>query len=40
LIVDADAPSLHVDMPLEVTFRPLEFAGVDGSVVAPLFRPA
>jgi uncharacterized OB-fold protein len=39
LVVDADPAALQVDMPLQVTFRPLEFTGVTGSVVAPLFRP-
>ena len=38
-VVDAEPDSLRVDMPLEVTFRPLEFTGVSGSVVVPLFRP-
>ena len=39
-VVDAEAADLAIDMPLEVVFRPLEFAGVDGSVTVPLFRPA
>lgn len=39
-VVDADPGDLAVDMALQVVFRPLEFAGVEGSVVAPLFRPA
>ena len=40
LVVDAPADDLAVDMPLEAVFRPLEFTGVEGSVVVPLFRPA
>jgi uncharacterized OB-fold protein len=39
LVVDAEPAALQVDMALQVTFRPLEFTGVDGAVVAPLFRP-
>ena len=39
MIVDAEPTDLVMDMPLEVTFRPLRFAGVDGEVQAPLFRP-
>jgi uncharacterized OB-fold protein len=39
-IVDADHDSLRFEMPVEVTFRPITFAGVDGSVTAPLFVPA
>jgi hypothetical protein len=27
-------------MPVVVTFREISFAGVDGSVIAPLFVPA
>ena len=37
-IVDADPDALVVDEPVEVTFRPLRFPGVDGEVVAPFFR--
>jgi uncharacterized OB-fold protein len=39
-VVDADAKSLEFDQPLEVTFRTIEFRGVEGSVKAPLFRPS
>lgn len=39
-IVDAEPASLDFDQPLEVVFRPLSFPGVDGTVPAPLFRPA
>ncbi|HWW52935.1 MAG TPA: OB-fold domain-containing protein [Acidimicrobiales bacterium] len=39
-IVDGDTSALRFDMPLTVVFRPITFAGVDGSVVAPLFTPA
>ena len=39
-IVDAEPASLRVDQPVRVVFRPLTFAGVDGSVTAPLFVPA
>jgi uncharacterized OB-fold protein len=39
-IVDCPPDALEFDMALEVTFRPLSFAGIPGEVVAPLFRPA
>ncbi len=39
-VVDCDPETLRTDMPLRVVFRRLEFPGVDGSVVAPLFHPA
>lgn len=39
-LVDCRPEDLRMDMPVEVAFRPLEFEGVAGSVVAPLFRPA
>ena len=39
LVVDAAPTTLRMDMPLAVTFRPLAFTGVEGSVVAPLFGP-
>jgi uncharacterized OB-fold protein len=39
-VVDTDPDSLEFDMPLEVTFRPISFTGVDGAVTAPLFVPA
>ncbi len=38
-IVECAAEDLAIDQPLEVCFRPLRFAGVDGEVVAPFFRP-
>lgn len=38
-IVDAAPESLRIDQPVEVCFRPLRFEGVEGEVVAPLFRP-
>jgi uncharacterized OB-fold protein len=34
----ADPGELAADAPMTVEFRPLEFAGVDGTVVAPWFR--
>ena len=37
-IVDCDPDALEVGQPVEVTFRELEFTGVDGSVIAPLFK--
>ena len=39
-IVDCDPDALSFDMPVMVTFRPLSFEGVDGTVMAPLFAPA
>ncbi len=39
-IVDADLDDLTFEMPVQVTFRPIRFAGVDGEVTAPLFTPA
>ena len=38
-IVDAEALELSCDQEMEVTFRPLSFPGVEGSVLAPLWRP-
>ena len=38
-VVDCDPGSLSCDQPVEVTFRPLRFAGVEGTVMAPLWRP-
>ncbi len=38
-IVDCDPADLAIDQPVEVCFRPLRFDGVEGEVVAPLFRP-
>ena len=39
-IVDTDPDALDFELPVQVTFRPLSFAGVDGRVPAPLFTPA
>ena len=39
-MVDCEANDLDFEMPVEVTFRPIRFAGVDGEVAAPLFIPA
>jgi uncharacterized OB-fold protein len=39
-LVDCDAADLHVDMPVEVVFRPLDFEGVEERILAPMFRPA
>ncbi len=39
LFVDCSADELECDAPAEVVFRPLEFAGVEGTVMAPLWRP-
>jgi uncharacterized OB-fold protein len=38
-IVDTEPDRLVCDQPVEVTFRPLRFRGVDGAVTAPLWRP-
>jgi uncharacterized OB-fold protein len=38
-IVDTHAEALGFGEPMEVVFRPLRFAGVDRTVIAPLFRP-
>jgi uncharacterized OB-fold protein len=40
LVVDCPHDRLRIDMPVAVTFRPLQFAGVAGSVLAPLFAPS
>ena len=39
-VVDCPHDALRIDMPVMVTFRPLRFAGVAGSVTAPMFAPA
>jgi hypothetical protein len=39
-IVDCDPAELRFDMAVAVVFRPITFAGVDGTVTAPLFVPA
>ena len=38
-LVDCEGVELRVGLPLRVVFRPLEFDGVEGRVVAPLFAP-
>jgi hypothetical protein len=38
-IVDCDPDALAIEMPMEVVFRELSFAGIEGEVVAPLFKP-
>ena len=40
ILADCDPGALSFDMPVEVVFRELSFAGVDGRVTAPLFVPA
>jgi uncharacterized OB-fold protein len=39
-VVDCDPSALAFDMPVVVTFRRITFAGVEGTVMAPLFVPA
>ena len=39
-LVDVEVDALVPDLPVRVTFRPLTFDGVDGAVLAPLFRLA
>ena len=39
-IVDCDLDAIEFEMPVEVTFKPISFAGVDGEVMAPIFVPA
>jgi uncharacterized OB-fold protein len=39
-VVDCDVDTLTFEMPLQVTFQPITFDGVDGQVTAPLFAPA
>ena len=38
-IVDCDLDAIEFEMPVEVTFQPISFTGVDGEVMAPLFVP-
>jgi uncharacterized OB-fold protein len=38
-IVDCVPEELEFDQPMEVVFRPLNFTGVDRTVMAPLWRP-
>ena len=40
LLVDCVAEELKMDMPMKVSFRDLEFSGVEGAVMAPFFCPA
>jgi uncharacterized protein len=39
-MVDCNPADLAFEMPVQVVFRPLRFADVDGEVTAPLFAPA
>ncbi len=39
-IVGAAAEDLAMDQPMEVCFETLTFKGVEGRVIAPVFRPA
>ncbi len=40
-IVDVDPEPLSIDSPVEVVFRPLQFATVPGQfVIVPMFKPA
>jgi uncharacterized OB-fold protein len=38
-MVDCAPEDLVGDMPVSVVFRPMTFAGVEGEVLAPMFRP-
>jgi uncharacterized protein len=38
-IVDCGPAELRVDQPLRAVFRPLEFAGIERRVIAPMFAP-
>ena len=38
-LVDCDVEKLRAGLPLRAVFRALEFTGVEGHVVAPLFAP-
>ena len=38
-IVDCAAEDLRCDQPVHVVFRPLRYAGIERTVVAPLFTP-
>jgi uncharacterized OB-fold protein len=39
MLVDCTLDGLRCDQPVRVTFRPLRFAGVERTVVAPMFTP-
>ncbi len=39
-LVDWTPGELRVDLPVEVVFRPLRFAGSESSAVVPFFKPA
>jgi uncharacterized OB-fold protein len=39
-LVDCETTELKIEMPMEVVYRELTFSGVEGSVVAPVFKPA
>jgi len=38
-LVDCLPEDLRLDMPVQLVFRPLEFAGVEERLLAPMFRP-
>jgi uncharacterized OB-fold protein len=38
-IVDCAAEDLRCDQPVHVVFRPLRYAGIERTVIAPLFTP-
>ncbi len=39
-IVDCEPSALLIEMPMEVVFRELSFTDIEGTVVAPVFKPA
>jgi uncharacterized OB-fold protein len=39
-LVDCRPEELCIGMPMRAVFRPLEFEGVEGTVMAPMFAPA
>ena len=39
-VVDCDPTQLCVDLALRAVYRPLEFPGVEGRVMAPFFTPS
>ncbi len=39
-MVDCQPEDLVVDMAVSVVFRPMTFTGVEGEVLAPMFRPS
>ena len=38
-LVDCDPDRLTIDQPVEITFQPMQFPGVEGQVVAPFLTP-